>query len=188
MARIEINIHPSVALADDSATGHNRWHPDVQPVARCSPGDTLVIETRDALDGQVSPDTTIRDLLEVEIVDIEPAPSAIQFSRLASAFCAISSPTMRLPSGSLSAASRPASSCRAFVYRPAPSWALSALRLILPSSSAHMNVRPHRLSEANSAFHRQMRRVLFQGASDPWACGPDRLAKMAATSISARQA
>jgi formamidase len=99
MARIEINIHPSVALADDSATGHNRWHPDVQPVARCSPGDTLVIETRDALDGQVSPDTTISDLhnidqgvihpmtgpvyiegaepgdlLEVEIVDIEPAP------------------------------------------------------------------------------------------------------------------
>lgn len=99
MARIEISIHPSAALANDLASGHNRWHPDIRPVARCNTGDTLVIETRDALDGQVTAATTIDDLrhidqgvihpmtgpvyveeaepgdmLEVEILDIVPAP------------------------------------------------------------------------------------------------------------------
>lgn len=98
MGRIEVKIHPTAPLGDDSAVGHNRWHPDIQPVAHCRSGDTLVIETRDALDGQVTPTTTLPeltlidqnlihpmtgpvyidgaepgDVLEVEIVDIQPA-------------------------------------------------------------------------------------------------------------------
>jgi len=98
MGRIEVKIHPTAPLGGDSAVGHNRWHPDIQPVARCHSGDTLVIETRDALDGQVTSTTTLPDLnhidqnlihpmtgpiyiegaepgdmLEVEIVDIEAA-------------------------------------------------------------------------------------------------------------------
>ncbi|WP_404924952.1 acetamidase/formamidase family protein [Mesorhizobium sp. ORM16] len=98
MARVEMKIHPSNPLGQDTAEGHNRWHPDIGPIARCRHGDTLVIETRDALDGQVTPETTLADLetidsnlvhpmtgpvhiegaepgdiLEVEIVDIAPA-------------------------------------------------------------------------------------------------------------------
>jgi formamidase len=33
---------------------HNRWHPDLEPVARVAPGDVVTLETRDGLDGQLT--------------------------------------------------------------------------------------------------------------------------------------
>jgi len=95
MATVEVRIDRGKPLRDDPSTGHNRWHADLPPVARCRPGDELILETRDALDGQIGPESTIEtvaamdttvvhpmtgpihvegarpgDLLEVEIVDI----------------------------------------------------------------------------------------------------------------------
>ena len=97
MAIHEIRVDRSKTLAEEPGTGHNRWHPDIPPVVRCQPGDEVVLETRDALDGQVSPGGSLDqvatvnldpvhpltgpvyvegaepgDVLEVEIVDIEP--------------------------------------------------------------------------------------------------------------------
>ena len=97
MAIHEIRIDRSKTLAEEPGTGHNRWHPDIPPVVRCEPGDEVVLETRDALDGQIGPaarwtpwprptSTSVHpltgpvyvegaepgDLLEVEILDIEP--------------------------------------------------------------------------------------------------------------------
>jgi len=93
----EIRIDRSKTLLEEPATGHNRWHPDIPPVVRCEPGDEVVMETRDALDGQAGPGVTADalvapnldvvhpltgpvyvegaepgDLLAVEILDIEP--------------------------------------------------------------------------------------------------------------------
>ena len=97
MATHEIRIDRSKTLLEEPNTGHNRWHPDIPPVVRCEPGDMVVLETRDAFDGQMGPDATLEtvaapnldvvhpltgpvfvdgaepgDLLDVEIVDIEP--------------------------------------------------------------------------------------------------------------------
>ena len=97
MAIHEIRIDRSKTLTEELGTGHNRWHPDIPPVVRCQPGDEVVLETRDALDGQVGPATGLDavaavdlgpvhpltgpvyvegaepgDLLAVEIIDIEP--------------------------------------------------------------------------------------------------------------------
>src|SRR5215471_11636052 len=97
MAIHEIRIDRSKTLTEEPGTGHNRWHPDIPPVVRCEPGDQVVLETRDALDGQVTPGGPLDevaatsldvvhpltgpvyvegaepgDLLAVEIVDIEP--------------------------------------------------------------------------------------------------------------------
>ena len=97
MAVHEIRIDRNKTLAEEPGTGHNRWHPDIPPVVRCAPGDEVVLETRDAFDGQMSPDAALNvvaapnldvvhpltgpvhvegaepgDLLEVEILDIEP--------------------------------------------------------------------------------------------------------------------
>ena len=97
MATHEIRIDRSRTLLEEPNTGHNRWHPDIPPVVRCEPGDEVVLETRDAFDGQMGPDATLDtvaapnldvvhpltgpvyvegaepgDLLEVEIVDVEP--------------------------------------------------------------------------------------------------------------------
>lgn len=99
MAVHEIRVDRSKTLLDEPATGHNRWHPDIPPVVRCEPGDEVVLETRDAFDGQIQPGSTAEDvgaanldvvhpltgpvyvegaepgdLLEVEILDVSPEP------------------------------------------------------------------------------------------------------------------
>jgi formamidase len=93
----EIRIDRSKTLLEEPGTGHNRWHPDIPPVVRCEPGDEVILETRDAFDGQMGPDVTLDvvaapnldvvhpltgpvyiegaepgDLLDIEILDIEP--------------------------------------------------------------------------------------------------------------------
>ncbi len=93
----ETRIDRTKTLAEDPGTGHNRWHPDIPPVIRCDPGDEVILETRDAFDGQFGPDASLNvvakpnldvvhpltgpvyingaepgDLLDIEILDIEP--------------------------------------------------------------------------------------------------------------------
>jgi len=99
MTTREIRIDRSRPLTGQPETGHNRWHPDIPPILECDPGDEVVLETRDALDGQLAPDTTVAevaavdlgvvhpltgpvfvagaepgDLLEVEILEVAPEP------------------------------------------------------------------------------------------------------------------
>ena len=50
------------------ATGaHNRWHPDLEPVATVRPGDEITLETRDGLDGQLAPDSSHTDVLALDL-------------------------------------------------------------------------------------------------------------------------
>ena len=97
MAVHEVRVDRSKTLLEEPATGHNRWHPDIPPIVRCEPGDEVVLETRDAFDGQMGPQATLDtvaapnldvvhpltgpvyvegaepgDLLEVEIVEVVP--------------------------------------------------------------------------------------------------------------------
>src|ERR671923_723236 len=97
MAVHEIRVDPAKTLPEEPGTGHNRWHPDIPPVVRCTPGDEVVLETRDAFDGQMNRQATLDtvaapnldvvhpltgpvyvagaepgDLLEVEIVEVVP--------------------------------------------------------------------------------------------------------------------
>ncbi|MFT5392806.1 MAG: formamidase [Gammaproteobacteria bacterium] len=49
-------------LRDDPGTGHNRWHPDIAPILTAAPGEDLVLETRDASDGQIVAGMTTAEL------------------------------------------------------------------------------------------------------------------------------
>jgi formamidase len=40
---------------------HNRWHPDIEPIARVAPGEVITLETRDGLDGLLSAKSTHAD-------------------------------------------------------------------------------------------------------------------------------
>ncbi len=96
---IQIAIDPELRLRDEPRTGHNRWHESVPPAIVVADGETVVLDTRDGFDGQVTSDLTpgtfdrlsflpnhpmtgpvyIRgaeagDVLEVQVVDIEPDP------------------------------------------------------------------------------------------------------------------
>ena len=99
MTTREIRIDRGRPLTDQPETGHNRWHPGIPPILECDPGDEVVLETRDALDGQLTPGTSLAqvgqvdlgvvhpltgpvfvagaepgDLLEVEILEVAPEP------------------------------------------------------------------------------------------------------------------
>ena len=96
-----IRIDRSKPLAEEPHVGHNRFHPDIAPVLEVSEGEEVVMETRDAVDGQIEPDSTVADFaslnagavhpltgpiyikgaepgdaLEIEFLDIEPQPIA----------------------------------------------------------------------------------------------------------------
>ena len=96
-----IRIDRSKPLSAEPHTGHNRYHPDIEPVLEVAEGEEVVLETRDALDGHLGPNTTIADfgtlnagaihpltgpvfvkgvkpgdVLEIEFIDITPQPTA----------------------------------------------------------------------------------------------------------------
>jgi formamidase len=65
-----VQIDRSKSLAQEPGTGHNRWHEAIPPIVKIEPGDQVVLETRDALDGQLTPDSVAAD---VGRVDLGPA-------------------------------------------------------------------------------------------------------------------
>jgi formamidase len=67
-----ISIDPSKPLADEPQTGHNRWHEAIEPVLEVEPGDTVVYETRDAFDGQLSPAATTADVAAAALGPVHP--------------------------------------------------------------------------------------------------------------------
>ena len=94
-----IAVDRAKTLSQEPGRGHNRWHPDIPSIVRVEQGQVVGIETRDALDGQVTPHSTAAelgrvnlnvvhpltgplfvngaepgDLLEVTLVEIEPQP------------------------------------------------------------------------------------------------------------------
>ena len=95
-----VEIDRSKSLREERVTGHNRWHPDVTPVVEAAPGEEVVLQCRDASDGQITFGATSEDiagmsrgathpltgpvyikgvtpgdLLEVEYLDIIPEPT-----------------------------------------------------------------------------------------------------------------
>jgi formamidase len=94
-----VRIDRTKLLRDNPGTGHNRWHPEIPPVLAVAPGEELLLETRDAADGQIRRGMTTADfagmaskvahpltgpiyiegaapgdLLEIEFVDIVAQP------------------------------------------------------------------------------------------------------------------
>jgi formamidase len=72
MATHEIRIDGSAPLAAEPHTGHNRWHPDIAPAVRCEPGDEVVMDTRDAFDGQLGADSTVGDVASADLGPVHP--------------------------------------------------------------------------------------------------------------------
>jgi len=95
-----IAIDRTKRLREEPHTGHNRWHPDIPPALEVEPDEEVVLETRDANDGQIRAGMTVADLagldakvahpltgpvyvkgarpgdlLEIEYLDLVPEPS-----------------------------------------------------------------------------------------------------------------
>ena len=67
-----IEIDRGKRLKEEPDKGHNRWHPDIPPVLEVEPGEEVLLETRDALDGQILPGMTIADLDGMDTKVVHP--------------------------------------------------------------------------------------------------------------------
>lgn len=61
-----VAIDRAKRLRDEPGKGHNRWHPDIPPILEVEAGEKVVLETRDAADGQIRPGMTVGDLTHLD--------------------------------------------------------------------------------------------------------------------------
>jgi formamidase len=61
------SVDQSKSFWDQEVLGHNRWHPDVPPVASVRPGSELRLECREWFDGTVHNDDSSEDIRNVDI-------------------------------------------------------------------------------------------------------------------------
>lgn len=64
---MRIRVDASRPLAEEPGSGHNRWHPELEPVAVVRPGEEITLETRDGLDVALGPGSTVEDVLRIDL-------------------------------------------------------------------------------------------------------------------------
>ena len=67
-----IELDYSKRCADEPSKGHNRWHPDIPPALEVEPGEEVVLQTRHALDGEVTPTSRAQDVGNVNLNLVHP--------------------------------------------------------------------------------------------------------------------
>ena len=67
-----IELDYSKHCGDEPEKGHNRWHPDIPPAVRAEPGEEVVLQTRNAFDGGISPASIAEDLRNVNLNVVPP--------------------------------------------------------------------------------------------------------------------
>jgi formamidase len=60
------------SILEDSTNSHNRWHPDIPPVAWVEPGETFKLDVRDGFDVQVFPDSTSQSVASFDFDSNHP--------------------------------------------------------------------------------------------------------------------
>lgn len=70
MTRLAVDT--TVTLQDDPASGHNRWHPGIEPLARVRAGDEITLECRNGMNTPLSGPLTPADVLALDIGDPHP--------------------------------------------------------------------------------------------------------------------
>ena len=77
MTRRELKPPVRRPLIDAPETGHNRWHPDLPPALTVDPGDEVVVDCRDGIDGQITPLTVDADLAAIDLDRAHPLTGPI---------------------------------------------------------------------------------------------------------------
>ena len=71
------SLDSSKKFEDQEKIGHNRWHPDIPPIATVDPGEVVGIETRDAFDLQINASTTAAEVGKCNLNVIHPLTGPI---------------------------------------------------------------------------------------------------------------
>jgi len=67
-----ITIDRTKHLNEEPHTGHNRWHPDLQPILEVDEGEPLLLQTRDSLDGYLNASSTVADFATLPLGAVHP--------------------------------------------------------------------------------------------------------------------
>jgi formamidase len=78
VARYEIRVDADRPIAEEADRCHNRWHPDIPPVLTCEPGDEVLMESRDAVDGQFTRDSGHADILTTDRSVVHPLTGPVR--------------------------------------------------------------------------------------------------------------
>jgi formamidase len=78
VASYEILVDHERPVRDQPDRCHNRWHPDIPPVLSCRPGDEILLETRDAVDGQFTLDSFHADVARVDRSIVHPLTGPVR--------------------------------------------------------------------------------------------------------------
>ena len=70
MKRIDLDY--AKRCRDEPAKGHNRWHPDITAAVTADPGEEVVLQTRNAFDGEVTPSSRAGDLSNLNLNFVHP--------------------------------------------------------------------------------------------------------------------
>ena len=85
MATHEVRVDYARTLGEEPGTGHNRWHPDIPPVVRCDAGEEVVLQTRDAFDGQMGPQATLETVAAPNLNVVHPLTGPVYVTGILSA-------------------------------------------------------------------------------------------------------
>ncbi|ELZ98937.1 formamidase [Haloferax mucosum ATCC BAA-1512] len=66
------NYRVEYELSDDDENIHHKWDNSIEPVLTVEPGEVVRFECRDALDGQLTPDSTADDFENVSFDPVHP--------------------------------------------------------------------------------------------------------------------
>jgi len=75
--RHEIVVDTARPVREQADRCHNRWHPDISPALRCAPGDEIAMQTRDAVDGQLTRSSSHADVLNTDRTVVHPLTGPI---------------------------------------------------------------------------------------------------------------
>lgn len=78
MARYELLVDHDLPVREQPDRCHNRWHPDIPAALTCAPGDEILMQTRDAVDGQFTRDSGHADVLRIDRSIVHPLTGPIR--------------------------------------------------------------------------------------------------------------
>lgn len=77
MVVARLSIDRGKRCIDEPDVCHNRWHPDIKPALEVEPGEIVVVETRDALDGQITEKPGVDDVESASLGVVHPLTGPI---------------------------------------------------------------------------------------------------------------
>ncbi|MEV5732566.1 formamidase [Streptomyces sp. NPDC052292] len=77
MPEVLFSVDQSQSFYDQTVPPHNRWHPDIPPVATVRPGTEFRLECREWFDGTVHNDDSANDIRDLDLSMVHPLSGPI---------------------------------------------------------------------------------------------------------------